>query len=289
MKTTKLLFLLSLLLFPVNITPRENPHKRDLDIVRQFFRTARHGTVADNVLHAALFFLNTPYAAHTLDGRDTESLTVNFREMDCMTFVENCLALSRALRYAHPGMECFERELRLIRYRGGRINTYTSRLHYTSDWIYDNVKKGVVEDGTYALGGEKYMPDVSYMSVNHSRYRQLKNRPDRVKTIAATERTINRRANYYFIPKREIGRRQTQIKNGDILCFTTSIPGLDISHLGIAYRHGGRLTFIHASSAARKVIINREPLTDYCNRIKSNTGVIVLRPMPYRPPATLDE
>jgi hypothetical protein len=251
---------------------------RDLEIFEEFLRSTPRSTVENNIVHTALFFLNTPYVAHTLDTSDIEALTVNFRETDCLIFVENCLALSRTLHRPHPDIDCFERELQLIRYRDGIINGYASRLHYTSDWIFDNVKKGVVEDITHALGGKKFKPDVFFMSKNYLKYKRLKNNPETVKAIETTEREINRRECYYFIPKQEINARQAQIKTGDIVCFTSTVAGLDIAHLGIAYRDKGRLTFIHASSTAGKVIVNPESLVDYCNKIKSVTGVIVLHP-----------
>lgn len=289
-KTTKYPLILTLfLLFSENLTAQISfDWNQDLEILGKFLQLTPRSTVDSNVVHTALFFLNIPYAAHTLDMLDTEDLTINFREMDCLTFVENCLALSRMLRHSNPDIDCFEQELRLIRYRNGLINTCTSRLHYTSDWIFDNVKKGVVEDISLALGGKKFKPDVFFMSENYPKYKHLKNNPKAVKEIETTEQEINRRGNYYFIPKQDVGACQALIKSGDIVCFTTSIAGLDISHVGIAYRHTGQLTFIHASSVAGKVIINPESLADYCNKIKSNTGIIVLHPSPYNP-ADIDE
>jgi cell wall-associated NlpC family hydrolase len=288
MKTTKLPLLLPFfLLFSENLTSQvSSDWNQDLEILGKFLQSTPRSTVDSTVVHTALFFLNTPYVAHTLDTLDTEDLIINFREMDCLTFVENCLALSRTLRHSNPDMDCFERELRLIRYRDGLINTYASRLHYTSDWIFDNVKKGVIEDITHALGGKKFKPDVSFMSENYPKYKHLKDNPETVKEIETIEQEINRRENYYFIPKQNIGAHQALIKSGDIICFTTAIAGLDISHVGIAYRHKGQLTFIHASSTAKKVIINRESLADYCNKIKSNTGIIVLHPSSYNPDRT---
>jgi hypothetical protein len=252
--------------------------KRDAEISENFFQSIQKNTVDSNIVSAALFFLNTPYIANTLDVFDTEDLVVNFREMDCMSFVENCLALSRTLQYPNPDMEYFQRELQLIRYRNGIINAYTSRLHYTSDWIFDNIKKGILEDKTIALSGKKIKFDLHFMSENYQKYKHLKNNPEAVTTIKEIEQNINRRSNYFFLPKQEIKEHQSLIKDGDIICFTTSIAGLDISHLGIAYRHRGQLSFIHASSTAKKVIINPESLVDYCTKIKSNTGIIVLHP-----------
>jgi len=285
MKSIKILpILLIFILFSGSLSAQvSSDWNRDLEILGKFLQSTPRSAVDSSMVHAALFFLNTPYVANTLDTLDTEDLIINFREMDCMTFVETCLALSRMLQYSNPDMDSFERELRLIRYRNGVLNDYVSRLHYTSDWIFDNVKKGVVEDITYALGGQKFKPNVSFMSENYMKYKHLKDNPEAVKEIETIESEINKRGSYYFLPKQRIEAHQSSIKSGDIICFTTSVPGLDISHFGIAYRFKGQLTFIHASSTAKKVIINPESLVDYCNKINSNTGIIVLHPLSYNP------
>ncbi|MDR0768515.1 MAG: DUF1460 domain-containing protein [Dysgonamonadaceae bacterium] len=285
MKSTKFTLLLTVsLLFSENLTAQASfDWNQDLKILQKYLQSTPQKTVNSNVVNTALFFLNTPYADHTLETFDAEDLTINFRELDCLTFVENCLALSRMLRYMNSDTDHFERELRLIRYRNGIVNGYTSRLHYASDWIFDNIKKGVLEDITHALGGKNFKPNVFFMSENYQEYKQLKDNPEMVEEIKAIEQEIRGRGSYYFIPKQEINARQTLIKNGNIICFTTSVAGLDISHMGIAYRHKGQLTFIHASSTAKEVIINPKSLTDYCNKIKTITGIIVLHPSSYNP------
>ena len=45
------------------------------------------------VVETGRFFLDTPYKGGTLDGEGVEELVVNLREMDCVTFVDNVLAL----------------------------------------------------------------------------------------------------------------------------------------------------------------------------------------------------
>jgi hypothetical protein len=197
--------------------------------------------------------------------------------MDCTTFVENCLALSQTMLLPSPNYNSFEQELRQIRYRNGNINGYTSRLHYTTDWIFENVKKGVIEDITYALGGHKFRTNLYYMSDNYQKYAHLANDSNAVRQMEKIEKEINARNTYYYIPKKEIVRCQSMIKNGDIICFKTSIQGLDVSHLGIAYWRNGELTFIHDSSTAKKVIINPQSLIDYCFMNQTCTGIIVLR------------
>ena len=270
---------LFLLLFPFVCSYAFAQTGADRAIAEKFFQSATVSAIDNEMVQAALFFLGTPYVAGTLEQSEKEDLIVNLRELDCMTLVENCLALSRAIQSGSPDYESFEQELRQIRYRRGFINGYASRLHYSTDWIYDNVGKGIFEDMTYALGGHKLKTDVHYMSENYKKYPHLANDSDAVQQITLVEQAINARGNYYYIPKKEIALHQSLIKSGDIIGFTTAIPGLDISHLAIAYWNKRQLTFIHASFTAKKVIINPESLIDYCNSIRTCTGIVVLRPV----------
>jgi len=253
----------------------------DSTIAETFLRSRAKTTIDSAMIQAAHYFLNTPYVAGTLESSDSikEELVVNLHELDCTTFVENCLALSRTTQLPSPDYYSFLRELQKIRYRKGLINGYVSRLHYTTDWIFDNVEKGIIEDVTYALGGRKLKTNVYFMSENPKKYPHLAKDSDAVRQIETIEKNINARNIYYYIPKKEITRNQSLIKSGDIICFTTSIPGLDVSHMAIAYRRNGELTFIHASSTAKKVIVNQQSLIDYCSMIQTCTGIIVLRPV----------
>ena len=90
--------------------------------------------------------------------------------------------------------------------------------------------------------------------------------------MADKEKEINLRPHYH-VPKQEIEKCSSGIKNGDILCFVTSIKGLDVTHVGIAYWKDGQLTFIHASSSAKKVII-RHPPARLRRGIKSCKGIL---------------
>ena len=253
----------------------------DSTIAETFLRSRTKTSIDSAMIQAAFYFLNTPYVAGTLESPDStkEALVINLHELDCTTFVENCLALSRTLQLLSPDYDSFLRELQKIRYRKGLINGYVSRLHYTTDWIYDNADKGIIEDVTYALGGRKFKPNVYFMSSNPQKYPHLAKDSDAVRQIATIEKSINARNTYYYIPKKEIARNQSLIKSGDIICFTTAVPGLDVSHMAIAFRRNGELTFIHASSTAKKVIVNQQSLIDYCSMIQNCTGIIVLRPV----------
>ncbi|MDL2323433.1 DUF1460 domain-containing protein [Bacteroidales bacterium OttesenSCG-928-A17] len=281
MKWNKLWFIF--LIFPLSLQAQvSSDWVKDTEILNRYLSSVSKMPVDSAIFQSALFFLNSPYESGILEGEEEETLIVDLRSFDCVTFVESCLALSRCLQYSSPDMDYFERELRAIRYRNGQIDGYTSRLHYTSDWIYDNAVMGIIEDITHALGGHRVHQNTSFMTENYTKYPVLKEDPSLVGTMREIEQRINSR-NYFYVPKSEIALRQSEIKNGDIVCFTTSVPGLDISHLGIAYHYKNQLTFIHASSRAGKVIINPESLEDYCKKIKSTTGIMVLRALHFNP------
>lgn len=224
----------------------------------------------------AKFFLGVPYVGKTLEY-EPERLIVNLREMDCMTFVENVLALAEASASGTPSWQTYLEKLQQIRYRDGKIEDYTSRLHYTSDWIYENEKKGLIADITKEIGGVPLAMDISFVSTHPESYMQMQSHPEYIAVMEKKEKEINSRQ-YYYIPKEEIDNREAQIRTGDIVCFVTSIKGLDISHVGIIHKEGDKMTFIHASSGKKRVIINEESLQDYVLGIKKSKGIMVLRP-----------
>ena len=256
----------------------QNEECKDRQIFDSYLKRYSHSTISSldsQLVQTALFFLGAPYEASTLEVNEEEQLVINLQAFDCMTFVENCMALSRTVCSKHPDFDTFKKELQTIRYRNGLIDGYISRLHYTSDWITDNQKKGILEDKTQISGGIILPMHINFISTHPQAYNYLSKHPEDIEKIKQIEDSINSYT-YYYIPKEKIKDCEKQIKSGDIICFVTSIPGLDISHLGIAYRKNGMLTFIHASTSAQKVIINPISIADYCKNIKSNKGIMVL-------------
>jgi hypothetical protein len=232
------------------------------------------------ILETASFFIGTPYMGGTLE-KEPEGLVVNLREMDCFTFVENVIALSRTIAAGEPAFEKYCDHLRLIRYRGEEITGYADRLHYTSDWLYENEQKQVIKHVTGEAGGQPYTFDLNFMSSYPDSYRQLKADSSLIPEIQETERRVNARTSYYYlIPKYEIDTFAVHLHNGDMVCFVTSIPGLDISHVGIITREDEKLTFIHASSLAMKVIVNIESLKEYIEKGKNHAGIMTAHPLP---------
>lgn len=233
--------------------------------------------IGELIVKTALFFRDTPYVASTLDNNQEEQLVINLHQFDCTTFVENCIALSRTLKTGNYSFSNFCNQLKSIRYRDGEIEDYTSRLHYVTDWIYNNSKRGILEDKTFSLGGIKDTKTIHFMSTHTDAYKPLRNNLKLQQKIGGIEQQINNRAEYYVLKKKDINIVSSKINNGDIIAFATSIEGLDYTHIAIAYHDQGTLTFIHASSKAMKVIIEPQSLYDYCLKSTKCTGVSIFR------------
>lgn len=229
-----------------------------------------------------LFFaqkmMGIPYVANTLDVKDEETLIVHLDKVDCTTFVETVLALSLTEKEGKIDFGSFKQALQYVRYREGRLDGYASRLHYFSDWIKDNEKKGIVRERTREI--RISIPQVlqlDFMSTHRDSYRQLRNNLLLTTQIAEIEKAW-KNVSVSYIPKAclNASSEELEIKNGDILAITTNIEGLDVVHTGFAIWMGGKLHLLHASSAMKKVIFDPQSLFDYSRNKKAHTGVRVV-------------
>lgn len=230
------------------------------------------------IIETALFFRNVPYVASTLESEE-EHLVINLRELDCTTFVENVIALANTVKDDCPSFERFCDYLRLLRYRKGIVSKYTDRLHYFSDWIYENEQAGFVRDMTKQAGGKSHSLNLSFMSTHPESYPALKSHPEFIGIIKKKEQEISARNLYAMLPKTDINNVSREIKTGDIVCFVTKIDGLDITHVGFVYLQGDIMTLVHASSAAKKVIVDLKSLQQYAESVKSTIGIMIVRPL----------
>lgn len=229
------------------------------------------------IIESAHFFLDVPYVAHTLEVGDKENLVINLRELDCTTFVENCIALSQVIKSDDHSWQNYIKHLTKVRYRNATVNGYPSRLHYISDWKHQHQEDSILIDITSKIGGKRVVKPVNYMSANSNAYKRLKNSPSDIEQMKAIEKAINDKNSYYVLPKKSIPTETEDIEDGDIVVFATNVKGLDYSHIGFAYHVNGKLHFVHASSIAKKVVIDKQALSAYCNSQRSNTGVSIFR------------
>jgi hypothetical protein len=235
--------------------------------------------IGDIITEIGKSFIGTNYEASALEKSGEEQLVINFSGLDCTTFLETALALARCIKLGKTSFEDYQKELANIRYRSGIIDKYPSRLHYFSDWIFDNQKKGIIKDITKNLDGDFIKFKLNFMSAHPQSYKQLKENPEFIPAIKKQEAEISERE-YFYIPKDNVSQIENKIENGDLIAFATNIKGLDISHTGIAYKKDdGRIYLLHAPSEGTKVQITKNPLPEYLNKIKKHTGIIVLKPL----------
>ncbi len=231
----------------------------------------------DLITKVASEFINIPYASGTLEG-NYETCRITLTGLDCVTFVENVLNISRIIKQNKYSINDLFDAIIQTRYRDGIVSGYTSRLHYTSDWIFQNSKNQIFMDITNLLGGEKIKFSVNFMSKNPQYYKALANNPELIPQIISQENEISTR-DYYFVPKSKVQQIENQLQNGDIVCIVTNKSGLDYAHLGFIFKNqDGKARLLHASSVQKKVIIDTT-ISEYLNSVSSHIGITVLRPI----------
>ncbi|MFL5537670.1 MAG: N-acetylmuramoyl-L-alanine amidase-like domain-containing protein, partial [Longimicrobiaceae bacterium] len=185
--------------------------------------------------------LGSPYRAYTLEeylaapGASpwTEPLTAYLTAFDCVSLVESALAIARTAAHPHPDWDNFTREIERMRYRGGVREGYPSRLHYFSEWISDNARRGLLRELGPELGAIDDTRPLRFMSTHRSAYRALAD--DGVyRAIAAMEQRLDPSPRQ-VVPTSRIASVLDRIETGDVLGFACSIEGLDCTHTGLAY------------------------------------------------------
>lgn len=219
-----------------------------------------------------------PYVGGTLEG-EPEVCRASFSGLDCVTFFETSLCLARCIKKGTTSYDDFINEVTFTRYRNGKLTDYTSRLHYTADWIANNEEKKVVQNITPILKGNKPFPNfgVGFMSSNSKYYPALVANPELVPIISKQEKAVNQRK-HPIIPKNTIASIENDLQNGDIVAIATSKKGLDYAHTGMVYKDGATTRFFHASSTKKIVMIDAR-LSDYINSVSHYLGIAIARPL----------
>jgi len=280
LKPARRRFLLMFLLLPYwvdgqTVCTPESRDRLETTLLRLSNMDVSDRSLNDLTVEIGSWFLQTPYVEKTLELPGEEQLVINFLGLDCTTFLETVVALARIAEQGDCTFSAYELELQLIRYQAGIRKEYPSRLHYFSDWMYQNQEKGMLTDITRSIGGIPYENAPAFMSSNPGFYAQLSN-PDYVDRLRAVESAIRVR-NYHYIPKEAVSRYEENIQPGDLIAITTTIPNLDIVHVGLAIAREGRIHLLHASTNSKEVEVSSKPLHDYLSGNKSQSGIMVGR------------
>ncbi len=231
------------------------------------------------MLSNGIKYVDVPYVAHTLEVDGPEELIINCDEVDCTTLVEYVLAesLTPKLPDGDISESAFADHLQQIRYRNGKIDGYTSRLHYIADWVNNGVRNGFLKDVTADYSSSTMKLSLSYMSTHPQQYQQLANSQENLAKMQAIEKSLSGQTVHY-LPKAQLPiSGMPWIKDGDIIAITTNTPGLDVAHLGIAFNVNGKLTLLHASNSEKKVVVSKVALSQMLQDNSKWTGIRVLR------------
>ena len=230
-------------------------------------------------------FVGTAYVPGTLEVEGPESVVINFRGLDCVTFVENVFAMSRFVRTAEArrllgdrksAEDFYESILSEHRYRNGQVRGYTSRLHYFSDWVGDNHQRGLVRDISAELRGIVDSEAIDFMSTHTDAYAQLVDMSN-VSLIKETEERLSAVGRVY-VPEDRINEVVQEIHDGDIIAATSTLAGLDVAHTGLALWIDETLHLLHAPLVGEAVQISETSLAERINKIEGQDGIIIARP-----------
>ena len=235
----------------------------------------RSKAVGEVITNIGTYFLGFPYVGKSLETEGEETLVINLREFDCFTFVENVVVLAKLIKKGKYAFEDYGAALERIRYRNGLLKGYSSRLHYFSDWIFDNEKKGNVKDITGEIGGTPFLKEINFMTRHRANYSGLNNDKS-YREMRVVEKNLSGRS-MYQVQKNELRQRGSAIKDGDLIAATTSIEGLDVVHVGLAVRVRGKIHLLHASEVEKEIVISDDTLYRYLSKRKTMTGIMVGR------------
>lgn len=210
-----------------------------------------------------------PYVGGTLEG-EPETFRVDTSRTDCILFVEQCVAKALTeshlridteemkLQYAKDTAGLFLNNVKCLRYKRGQVS-YVTREHYTSGWLAQAEEYGVLKELTPEFG-VPLKQEFSFMSCHPDLYPALSTHPERIVEIRKVEAELASKA-YFSVPNDKID--SAPIRTGDIICFVSSRPGLDIAHVAIAVEKEGVMKFIHASFQKKAVVLDAGKISGF--------------------------
>lgn len=211
----------------------------------------------------------TPYGSGGA-GLGPEMLLLNLSQMDCMTAIENLMALHLAYKERLLYLEGVAAKLLQVRYNAYPPCRWEDRYHYLTQAFIAWERAGY---GVWLPLGERDTHPIRYISQNPKKYRGFRD----WKLIQEIEQQLTKRPRY-FIPSADIHQWLPALRDGDIVAFVSTEDGLDVSHVGVFFWKEGRPTFAHASLIAKEWVID-EDLCAYLDRRKAKIrGITVFRP-----------
>ncbi|RMF49717.1 MAG: DUF1460 domain-containing protein [Bacteroidetes bacterium] len=205
-------------------------------------------------------------------GLKAHEILLNLSQMDCMTAVENILALHLARQSPNPTPETFAFYLAQVRYSTIPPCRWEDRLHYLTHSFLVWEERGF---GSWLPIGRPDPRPIHYLSAHRQKYPGFTDWA----YIQKVEARLSRHPRYY-IPTAEVQAWLPLLQDGDLIAFVSTEEGLDVSHVGVFFWEGTKATFAHASLKARRWVVG-EDLCAYLDKRRSKVaGIAVFRPFP---------
>ena len=234
--------------------------------------------LGDLVVRAASLQLGKPYH-NPPQVAGPETLRIELNTFQCASFVESSLAIARCVVKRTPSPACFLEEVEASRYRGGERVSFGSRLHYFTDWMEDNTRRGRLEELGPRLGAKPVRQALNFMTMNPAQYPALAD-PAVVAEIRAVEERLSA-ASHFVLDRAGVARNQGQLQNGDIVGLVSDkYPGMMIIHTGfVSVGKNGKRHLLHAGAYHQRVVLTASDLADYVIRRPERLGLMVARPV----------
>lgn len=224
-------------------------------------------------------FRGVPYGSGG-GGCPGDKTFVNFQSFDCVTFVETWWALSYTLYEYHSGklkkdddnFQAFVRNLDRIRYFGGENCGIEFRIHYFTQALEELDRSGLAFNVAYA-NGFPFKKTINYISNNSDIYGGLATDPQH----KSFEAVLNKTPRFYY-PAQHREMYYPMAKDGDIIAFASTEPGLDVSHCGIVTVEDDEPKVNHASQLYGKVVLGQDLEMYMRSRAGKVNGFFVYRP-----------
>jgi hypothetical protein len=211
------------------------------------------------------YFIGVPYLANRLSRSNPEKVYYSFNDFDCVTYVENVLAL-----YNSKGNYMRFKE-NIIKIRYNDFISYENRNHYLISGLEKLVKLNILTPINNRLNSKSVLKTINYLSehVNNKHIDRLK--------LMTTEKSISSQPIYYFDSISDLDKNNP-IQNGDVIAFVSSRNDLDFKHVGFVCIKNNKQYILHASQEKKVVCISDVTIDQYLLQNKKIKGFQIYRP-----------
>jgi hypothetical protein len=219
-----------------------------------------------DLTRVGLQFIGKPYRANALSSSNPEELVADLTSFDCVTFIENSLALVHA-----AGDESgYRTALVHFRYAGDSVQ-YEKRYHYFSD--------AMRQLGYPLLGTQDMLQKLPKSFSFLSNYLASKKHGQINLALLRSRESELAKSDFYFTPNALVDRLLPLLESGDLVGLVSKNPAIDFLHTGMVYRKDGKVYLLHASQEFKRVMVSKQTLGDYLKMHRQFIGVSAFRPI----------